>query len=234
MNDERLGRNGRTNVSSRWLLGLVAGTILLAVALVTGEVKLKPPIYLLGKTWCTWDANGLIVCADIDVNDPNLVYALSHDAFADYDANEHYPKTDSVTNGDTTHVPTSDAVYDAIAAGGGGDPNYVVYCFSILSPSNASDNIKKQVIRPITITKVSMKCDGGTNVVGRLYEVDGDGDPSDQVGIENSDWTVTTTETEDTSFANAGIDAGDYLSWDTTSVSGAVGTFTITVEGYEP
>jgi len=36
-----------------------------------------------------------------------------------------------------------------------------------------------------------------------------------------------------TSFDNSTLDAGDYLSWDTTSVSGSVITFSITVEGYE-
>lgn len=109
----------------------------------------------------------------------------------------------------------------------------VIFCFNLHDPDDTMDNIKKQFPRAMTITKVTMKCDGGTNVIGRLYEVDGDGDPADQVGIETSDWTVTTTETEDSSFNNATLDAGDYLSWDTTSVSGSAVNFVITVEGYE-
>ena len=111
--------------------------------------------------------------------------------------------------------------------------NRVIFCFNLHDPDDTMDNIKKQFPYAMTITKVSMKCDGGTSVVGRLYEVDGDGDPTDQVGIETSDWTVTTSETEDESFNNNDLDAGDYLSWDTTSVSGAVTNFSITVEGHE-
>jgi hypothetical protein len=127
------------------------------------------------------------------------------------------------------------AVYYSIAAEG--DPilskSRVIYAFNLHDPDDTMDNIKKQFPLAMTITKVTMKIDGGTNLIGRLYEVDGDGDPVDQVGIETGDWTVTTTETEDTSFNNATLDAGDYLSWDTTSVSGSVVNFVITVEGRE-
>ncbi|MCG2725649.1 MAG: hypothetical protein L6420_05230 [Elusimicrobia bacterium] len=111
--------------------------------------------------------------------------------------------------------------------------NKVLMSFNLYLPDAAMDGIAIQLPKAATITRVTMKCNGGTNVIGRLYEVDGDGDPLDKVGIETVDWTVTTTETEDTAFNNAALDAGDYLWWETTSVSGGVTMFTVTVEGTE-
>ena len=109
----------------------------------------------------------------------------------------------------------------------------IIFAFCLYTVADGMDGVAIQFPRAMTITKVTMKCKDGTNVVGRLYEVDGDGDPADKVGIESADWTVTTTETEDASFNNATLDAGDYLWWETTSVSGIVTMFTCTVEGYE-
>ena len=109
----------------------------------------------------------------------------------------------------------------------------LIFAFNIHDIDDGMDDIAVPYPRAMTITKVTAMCIGGTNVVGRLYEVDGDGDDSDAVGIEASDWTFTTTETEDSSFNNATLDAGDYLQWDTTSVSGSVTNFRIAVYGYE-
>jgi len=109
----------------------------------------------------------------------------------------------------------------------------IIAAFCLYEVAAEMDGVALQFERAMTITKVIMKCTAGTNVVGRLYEVDGDGDPADKVGIETSDWTVTTTETEDSSFNNATLDAGDYLWWETTSVSGSVTMFICTVYGYE-
>ena len=109
----------------------------------------------------------------------------------------------------------------------------IIYAFNIHDIDAGYDDIALQFPRAMTITKVTAMCIGGTNVIGRLYEVDGDGDDSDAVGVEVGDWTFTTTETEDSSFNNATLDAGDYLQWDTTSVSGSVTNFRLTVEGYE-
>lgn len=108
-----------------------------------------------------------------------------------------------------------------------------VFAFCLYDVAAEMDGVAFQFPRAITITKVIMKCTAGTNVVGRLYEVDGDGDPGDKVGVEVGDWTVTTTETEDSSFNNATFDAGDYIWWETTSVAGSVTMFICTVYGYE-
>ena len=108
-----------------------------------------------------------------------------------------------------------------------------VFCFNVHDIDSGMDDIKMPFTRATTITKVTAFVTGGTNVVGRLYEVDGDGDDADAVGVEAGDWTFTVGETEDTSFNNATFDAGDYIQWDTTSVSGSVTGFMISVEGYE-
>jgi len=109
----------------------------------------------------------------------------------------------------------------------------IIFAFAIHDIDDGMDDIAIQFPRAMTITKVTAMCIAGTNVIGRLYEVDGDGVDGDAVGVEVGDWTFTTTETEDSSFNNATLDAGDYLQWDTTSVSGSVTTFRLTVEGYE-
>ena len=108
-----------------------------------------------------------------------------------------------------------------------------LFAFNIHDIDTGMDDIKMPFTRAVVITKVTAFVTGGTNVVGRLYEVDGDGDDADAVGVESSDWTFTTGETEDSSFNNATFDAGDYIQWDTTSVSGSVTGFMISVEGYE-
>lgn len=108
-----------------------------------------------------------------------------------------------------------------------------VFCFNIHDIDSGMDDIKMPFTRATTITKVTAFVTAGTNVVGRLYEVDGDGDDADAVGVEAGDWTFTAGETEDSSFNNATFDAGDYIQWDTTSVSGSVTGFMISVEGYE-
>lgn len=109
----------------------------------------------------------------------------------------------------------------------------IVFAFNIHDIDDTMDDIKLPFIRATTITKVIVFVTAGTNVVGRLYEVDGDGDDADAVGVEESDWTFTVGETEDSSFNNATFDAGDYIQWDTTSVSGSVTGFMICVYGYE-
>jgi parallel beta helix pectate lyase-like protein len=86
--------------------------------------------------------------------------------------------------------------------------------------------------KAITLIKVSGVCVGGTNVVGCLMEYDADG--ANPVTCESDgDWTFTTGEEEittGTDLDNPSIDANDYLGWKTTSVSGSVGFFILTVE----
>lgn len=108
-----------------------------------------------------------------------------------------------------------------------------VFELCIANPTSSHTKIKKKLPRAVVLTAVHAKCEGGTNVVGRLYEVDPDGDDSDKVGIDSADWTITTTAFSDTSFTNASLDANDWLQWDTTSVSGSVTSFCVNAWGYE-
>jgi len=103
--------------------------------------------------------------------------------------------------------------------------------FVIKSASASDDFIFWQVPSGITITKVSAKCDSGTNIIGQLQEYNGGG--ASPVDVDTGDWTVTTTEYEDSSFTNAAIDAGDWVGWKTASVSGTVNFFSVTLEYYE-
>ena len=82
--------------------------------------------------------------------------------------------------------------------------------------------------KAITIIAASGICFGGTNVIGCLMEYDNDG--ANPAVCNSSDWTFTTGEERTTSLSNASIDAGDYLGWKTTSVSGVVDKFTLTIE----
>lgn len=135
----------------------------------------------------------------------------------------------AIWESDTDELTVGDGSVSVVIAA----KNNTVFCFNIHDIDSGMDDIKMPFPRAVTITKVTAFVTGGTNVVGRLYEVDGDGDDSDAVGVESSDWTFTTGETEDSSFNNATFDAGDYIQWDTTSVSGSVAGFMISVEGYE-
>lgn len=83
----------------------------------------------------------------------------------------------------------------------------------------------------ITIDSVFGQCDGGTNVIGALDEYDWDN--TDLVAIVNSDWTFTTTYQAVGSFSNAGIAAKNHLKWHTTSVSGTVNFFDLTIWYHE-
>lgn len=113
-----------------------------------------------------------------------------------------------------------------------GQPKQLM-AFNIQAPHATCDSVKVKMRAGGIITQVSSKIEGGTNVVGRLYEVDSDGDQSDQAGIDASDWTVTTTATDDNTFSNPQYDANDWLAWDTTSVSGSVNQLNVTVWGYD-
>lgn len=102
--------------------------------------------------------------------------------------------------------------------------------FVIPSPTASSDFPFWQSKYAITITAVSAICLNGTNVVGQLQEYNGTAGSAVDV---DSDWTITTSEYTDTSFSNAAIDAGDWIGWKTTSVSGTVDYLIVTFEYYE-
>jgi hypothetical protein len=98
--------------------------------------------------------------------------------------------------------------------------------FVILSATTDNDFIFWKLPVAITIDSVFAKCKDGTNVVGALDEYDYAG--ASVSAVVDGDWTVTTTQYVDGSFTNAGLDAGDWLGWHTTSVSGTVTVFSLT------
>ncbi len=76
-----------------------------------GPIGLK----LTGWRWCRLDPNAVLFVGDIDVNDPNLIYNLSHDLFADFEPNEHI---DWTVDQSPTHMIDANNIPGG--AGGGG------------------------------------------------------------------------------------------------------------------
>ena len=99
--------------------------------------------------------------------------------------------------------------------------------FVIASATAYSDFILWRAPYAITITAVHGLAIGGTNVVGNFDECDGNG--GNAVAID-SDMTLTSTVTTDTELSNASIDAGDYIQWHTTSVSGSNSQIVVTFD----
>ena len=100
--------------------------------------------------------------------------------------------------------------------------------FIITNPTTASDGPVWRCPVAITIVGLHGVEIGGTNLVGMLTECDANG--ANPVVINSSDMTILTTNVNMTSFSNPSIDAGDYIGWNTTSVSGAVTQCIITFE----
>ena len=100
--------------------------------------------------------------------------------------------------------------------------------FVIASATADSDFILWRAPYAITITAVhGLAIGDGTNVVGNFDECDGNG--GNAVAID-SDMTLTSTVTTDTELSNASIDAGDYIQWHTTSVSGTNSQIVVTFD----
>jgi hypothetical protein len=108
----------------------------------------------------------------------------------------------------------------------------VLFAFTLPAPDDTLDDIRVSFPYSVVITKVRMQCQGSTNVVGRLYKIDSDG-VSNKTGIVNSDWTITTTLSEVTSFVVSTIPQDYYVSWDTTSVSGSPTSCSVVVYGHK-
>ena len=91
------------------------------------------------------------------------------------------------------------------------------------TPTTESDYSFWRVSKALTITNIYVMAKGGTSVAGKLLECDGNG--ANCAGVDGSTAitaTAGTTQADDGSLSNAGIDAGDVMSWDTTAVTGVV------------
>lgn len=103
--------------------------------------------------------------------------------------------------------------------------------FVIANPATTHDFPFWQTPRKIKIVGISAIASGGTNVIGQLQEYSGTA--TSAADVDASDWTVTTSEYTDVTFSNGIIDAGDWIGWKTTSVSGSVSFLSVTVDYYE-
>jgi hypothetical protein len=92
--------------------------------------------------------------------------------------------------------------------------------FVITNPTSSADSPVWRAPEAITITAVHVLCVGGTNIVGQLWEYDGNG--ANGAVVDDSDITGTagSNVNDDGTLSNPSIDSGDYVGWVTTSVSG--------------
>ena len=113
---------------------------------------------------------------------------------------------------------------------GGGTPPVYSKSFIITNPTSSADSPIWRTSVAITITAIHVLCIGGTNIIGMLDEFDANG--ANPVSVDDSDITGTagTNVNDDGTLNNAIIDAGDYIGWHTTSVSGEVTKVIITFE----
>lgn len=113
-------------------------------------------------------------------------------------------------------------------------PGYYSKSLVITGTTTASDSPFWRTPWAITIRAVHCLVVGGTNVIGQLDEYDANG--ANAVVVDSADITCTTTNAnDDGTLSNPSIDAGDYLGWHTTSVSGTntrtIITWEFTVDG---
>jgi hypothetical protein len=101
--------------------------------------------------------------------------------------------------------------------------------FVLSNPTSSSDGPIWRTSVAITITAIHVLCVDGINIVGQLDELDGNG--LNAVAVDDDiTGTAGTNVNDDGSLTNPGIDAGDYVGWHTTSVSGAVTKVIVTFE----
>lgn len=101
--------------------------------------------------------------------------------------------------------------------------------FVLTNPTSSTNGPIWRAPYAITIIAVHALCVDGTNIVGQLWEYNGNGTSSSTCG---TDLTATQSggNVDSTTFTNPGIALGNYLGWKTTSVSGPVTKVIVTYE----
>jgi len=178
-----------------------------------------------------------------DISATVLASGISHNSLADltsgyshpqYAASGHTHYASGLTGWpsvDMTELGYVDGVTSAIQAqldGKIGTATTHSRAFVIKAPAATDDFPLFQVPYAITLTAVNAICSGGTNVIGCLDEYATNATTTS--GAVDSDWTISTTKYTDTSFSNAGIAAGNWVHWHTTSVSGTVNFLAVELE----
>ena len=108
-------------------------------------------------------------------------------------------------------------------------PAYQSKSFVLVSPNSVMSMSIWRVPYAITMRRIDVLCQGGTNIVGGLDECDGNG--LNPVAVDSDiTGTLMTNVKDDGALTNPGLDAGDYLKWHTTSTSGNVSVSTVTFQ----
>jgi hypothetical protein len=95
-------------------------------------------------------------------------------------------------------------------------PAYHSKSFLITTPAGAATYMLWKVPYALTLRNAFAYCAGGT-VTGALYEADGNGATVSTATVSKA---VSGTTTTALVIANAGIDAGDFIDWITTTTGG--------------
>ena len=100
--------------------------------------------------------------------------------------------------------------------------------FLLSNPTAAADSPLWRVGSDLTVTAVHVLCYGGVSITGQFGEYDANG--ANGSAVDSDIYAAAGTDVaDDGAIGNAGIAAGNYLGWKTTSVTGAVSRVIITV-----
>jgi hypothetical protein len=91
-------------------------------------------------------------------------------------------------------------------------------CVTINAATASSDFLVERFPMAITINAVHVMQLGATNVIGGLDECDGNG--ANCAAVDSDITAESTNSNDDGTLSNPSIDAGDWIQWHTTSVSG--------------
>lgn len=91
-------------------------------------------------------------------------------------------------------------------------------CVTINAATASSDFLVERFPMAITINAVHVMQLGATNVIGGLDECDGNG--ANCAAVDSDITAESTNANDDGTLSNPSIDAGDWIQWHTTSVSG--------------
>ncbi len=234
--------NGGTNASAASITAFnnitgytasgATGTTSTNLVFSTSPTLVTPAIGAATGTSLT--TTGLIQTGQAGTDGQLKIY--SEQGVTDYSVtiNPHATMTQDVTytlpadDGTASQVLSTDGAGAlSWAASGGGTQSK---SFMITNPTSSADSPTWETPVGITISAVHLLCVGGTNVVGQLWEYDTNGANGATVDASDITGTAGTTVNDDGSLSNPSIDAGDWVGWKTTSVSGAVNKALITFD----
>lgn len=105
-------------------------------------------------------------------------------------------------------------------------PSTRTFSIPVTNPDTSVNQIVWRSPWDITITSVNGVCMDGTSLTCAINECDGDGDNASAITAS----TEVTTSNTAFSISNAGVDAGDYVSFTSSAESGDVTKMIVVVE----